>query len=89
MSEFIPIIAIIAVIILALGVLVAFIAIKRKKEGKYPEPDYRAFFIFGITILPVGIVFVAAVNPGFMGFIALGLIYMILGLSHRDKWKKS
>jgi len=34
------------VIMLALGVFVVLITIKRKKEGKYPEPDYRAFSSF-------------------------------------------
>jgi len=27
------------------------------------------------------------INPGFIGFMGLGIIYMIIGLSHRDKWK--
>ena len=48
MSELFPIVGIIAVIVLVLGVVVLFIAIKKKKEGKYVEPDYRAFFILGI-----------------------------------------
>lgn len=85
MAGFIPIIGIITVIILALGILVAVIALKRKKEGKYPEPDYRAFFIFGICLLPMGIVFITTVNHGFIGFTGLGAIYMIIGLAHRDK----
>jgi hypothetical protein len=66
---------------------VSFIVIKKKKEGKYVEPDYRAFFIFGICLLPMGTVFMTTVNPGFIGFFGLGIIYMIIGLSHRDKWK--
>jgi len=88
MSETIPIIGIITLIMIALGVLVVLITIKRKKEGKYPEPDYRAFFIIGICVLPMGVVFVTTLNPGFMGFIGLGAFFMILGLAHRDKWKK-
>jgi len=32
--------------------------------------------------------FSAAINPGFFGFIALGIIYMIIGLANRDKWFK-
>ena len=89
MSELFPIIVFITVIVLALGIIVLFIALKRKKEGKYPEPDYRAFFILGICLLPIGIVFISTVNPGFIGFTGLGLIYMIIGLAHRDKWKKT
>jgi len=89
MSELFPIVGIIAVIVLVLGVVVLFIAIKKKKEGKYVEPDYRVFFILGICFLPMGTIFMITVSPGFIGFTALGVIYIIIGLSHRDKWKKT
>lgn len=89
MSELFPIVGIIAVIVLVLGVVVLFIAIKKKKEGKYVEPDYRAFFILGICFLPMGTIFMITISPGFIGFTGLGIIYMIIGLSHRDKWKKT
>jgi hypothetical protein len=36
----------------------------------------------------MGVVFSTAVNPGFIGFIGLGLVYMIVGLANKDKWKK-
>jgi hypothetical protein len=29
------------------------------------------------------------INSGIMGFISLGVIYMIIGLVNRDIWKKS
>ena len=90
MSELFPIVGIIAVIALVLGIIVLFIAIKKKKEGKYPEPDYRAFFIFGACFLPVGIpLWIATNNPGLLGISGLGAIYKIIGLAHRDKWKKT
>ena len=89
MSELFPIVAITAVIVLVLGVVVLFIVIKKKKEGKYVEPDYRVFFILGICFLPIGIVFMITVSSGFIGFFGLGVIYIIIGLSHRDKWKKT
>jgi len=88
MSELFPIIGIITLIIIALGVIVLFIVIKKKKEGKYIEPDYRAFFVLGICLLPMGLILMIAITPGFLGFAGLGIIYMIIGLSHRDKWKK-
>ena len=88
MSETIPIIGIIILIMIALFVLVVLVTIKRRKEGKYPEPDYRAFFVLGICLLPAGVVFVTTLNPGFIGFIGLGAFFMILGLANRDKWKK-
>ena len=27
------------------------------------------------------------IQTGFMGFTGLGIIYMAIGLAHRDKWK--
>jgi len=36
-------------ILIALGVLVALIAWKKKNEGKFVEPNYHAFFVMGIA----------------------------------------
>src|SRR3989339_182439 len=51
-------------------------------EKQKQDPDYRAFFIMGITWIPVGIV----INN--YGISAMGLIFMITGLVNKDKWKK-
>jgi uncharacterized protein with PQ loop repeat len=90
MTELFLIVGIIAVIVLALGFIVLFISMKKKKEGKYEEPDYRAFFTLGICFLSIGIVFMITIrNPGFLGISGLGIIYMLIGLSHREKWKET
>jgi len=90
MSELFPIIVILTVIALALGIIVLVIALKKKKEGKYPEPDYRAFFILGTCLLPVGVpLWISTNNPGLLGISGLGAVYIIIGLAHRDKWKKT
>jgi len=67
-----------------LTVLLALIAIyiMKKKAGQKVEPDYRAFFILGISFLPIGI---ATDNPGLWG---MGAVFLILGLVNRDKWKE-
>ena len=85
-----PIILITIIIgFIIVGVLVALLLWKLRHEKKpKKEPDYRAFFIMGISFLPVGIIFTAAISPGFIGFTAIGLIYMTIGLANRDKWKK-
>ncbi len=91
-------VAVIALIILAIavvtGVIAALIVRKRKKEGK-PQVDYRTFFILGTIWVPFSIVlmvvsFILQI-PFYIGFplFALGLIYLILGLKNRDKWKKT
>ena len=70
------------------GVIVFFTLRKNKKEGITRKVDYRAFFIMGISFLPLGIIFTTAISPAFICFIALGGCYIAIGLANRDKWKK-
>jgi hypothetical protein len=89
MNEWILLTIILGAIAVIVGVFVLFMMMqKKKKDGTYKEPNYRAFFIMGICFLPMGIIFTSSVNPGFVGFIGLGIIYMAIGLANRDKWKK-
>ena len=67
--------------IVILIVLFAVIAINRNK-GEKIEPDYRVFFILGITWLPIGI---ATDN---LGLLEMGAIFMVVGLINRSKWKE-
>ena len=86
-------------LLLIVGILVTLLLVlvlrKRKREGKAGETDYKAFFIMGIAFLPTGfammIVYFFAELPFEIGlpFFALGLIYLIVGLVNRDKWKKT
>ena len=63
----------------------------KKGEGKgiIEKTSYQAFFTIGVSFLALGIILTSLVNPGFIGFIALGIIYMAIGLTNRDKLKKS
>ncbi len=89
MIELSGIVVILVVLGLLLGIITALIAWKRKKEGKYKETDHRAFFTMGISFLPLGIVMSITIgNPGMLGITAIGIVYMIMGLANRDKWKK-
>jgi len=86
-------------LILGIGILVTLLMIvflrKSKKEVKKGETDYRAFFVIGAAFLPTGIVMMLAYFLTELPFeiglplIALGLIYLIIGLVNRDKWKKT
>ena len=50
--------------------------------------DYKALFILGISFIGVGVVFLAAVNKAIgIAFIAMSIIYMIIGLKNKDKWE--
>ena len=70
-------------------VITIFVVNKRKKEGKMREPNYQVFFILGICWMPVGIVFMTAVNTAIgIAFMVLGMAYLAIGLANRDKWDK-
>lgn len=76
-SLVLPLVTIIAILIIFLLVIVIY-----RSKGQRMEPDYRVFFILGITWLPIGI---ATENPGLWG---LGIVFMALGLANRSKWKE-
>jgi len=76
-----PIIAIV-VGLLGLGLLIAVVAVKRTRKEALAT-DYRALFIMGICWLPVGLVLG---NPGLWG---MGLVFLIIGLANRGKWKEA
>jgi hypothetical protein len=84
----IPYVLLILGVILVLGILVAILAFKRKSKGELREPDYRVFFILGICFTGMGVVFMTTISTGFIGIMGLGIVYMIIGLANRDKWKK-
>ena len=86
-------------LLLLVGILVTLLLVlvlrKRKREGKAGETDYKAFFIMGLAFLPTGLammmVYFFTELPFEIGLplFALGLIYLIVGLVNRDKWKKA
>ena len=72
--------------IILIGVLVLMC---KKSKGKARETDYRALFTIGIVFAGAGVpLAISTRNPGMLGITALGVIYMIMGLQHRDEWKK-
>ena len=64
------------------------VAIWKRRKPEEKEIDYQAFFAMGISFVGLGVVLTATINAGFLSFVGLGIIYMITGLSKRDKWKK-
>lgn len=86
MSEWALISAAMAAILVVVGILVAFVAWRRRKEGRLAEPDYRAYFVMGIVFM---FVFLLSDIPFVIGMplIAMGLVYLTIGLANRDKWK--
>jgi hypothetical protein len=81
------VIGIIAISILLI-LITTVIVWKKQKEGDYEEPNYQTFFILGICFLPMGLIFIILIGPGFIAFTGLGLFYLIIGLANKSKWKK-
>ena len=87
-------VAVIALIILAIAVVTGIIAaltVRKKKKGGKPQVAYRTFFILGTIWVPFSIILMIASFilqiPFYIGFpiLALGLIYLIIGLANREK----
>jgi uncharacterized membrane protein len=68
-------------------VVLVFVKWNKRKTGEVKEINYQAFFSVGVVFLGAGIAMSVA-NPGLFGIAALGIVYMIIGLANRDKWKK-
>ena len=85
-------------LLLLLGIVVTLLLVavlrRRKRGGKAGETDFRGFFIMGIVFLPTGfammMVYFLVELPFEIGLplFALGLVYLLIGLANRDKWKK-
>ena len=86
----------VSLVTMVLAVVAVVIAVRRRQKGrgKRQGPDYNGFFIMGIVWFPLGllwtIAFVALNLPPIipMPFAAIGLVYLILGLTNRDKWNE-
>ena len=90
MDKYVSITLVLALVLAAIAFTIVLVALKNKKKKQLGEPDYRAFFILGITFFPVGISLAAALdNPGFIGMSAMGFIFLVIALANRDKWQKS
>ncbi|MBN1792065.1 hypothetical protein JW826_00035 [Candidatus Woesearchaeota archaeon] len=69
-------------IVLLLIILIAALILWKVKKKEH-EPDYYAFFIIGLCWLPIGI------PLDNYALSAMGFIFMVIGLVHKDKWRKN
>ena len=74
-------------LIVVLVVLVTFYFTKMKNDDIKRETDYRVFYFMGVAFTGLGVVLMVSSNMGFSGLLALGIVYIIIGLKNRDKWK--
>lgn len=89
MNLFPWILLILLVLSVIVGVITVFVVKRKRRQGKTDDPDYRALFVLGICFLPMGLVLsITTENPGFYGIAAMGLVFLIVGIAHKDEWKE-
>ncbi len=76
-GQYSPVFIILIIIVLLLGVTMMILARKQKRK-----PNYKTFFILGITWIPIGI----AIDNRM--FTIAGIVFMLVGLLNKSKWKK-
>ncbi len=64
------------------AIFVVFMTRSKQIQGTR-DPEYRTFFIMGAAFVPIGIA------TGNAGFWVMGLIFLILGLTNREKWSNN
>ncbi len=85
---------VIRAVIIVVGITLAIIIWKGKKEGRYQEYSLR-FFVIGITILILGVILLIVSFITDLSFfyslylIAAGAIAIIIGLVIRKMWEKN
>ena len=89
MNEWIFIsISIIAILVIIVIALVLIYQKKNKEETINRNIDYKVFFSLGFVWIPIGIVFMIAVNTVIgIAFMGIRISYIVIGLANRDKWK--
>ena len=80
-----------------LGMLLVWVAWRKKQEGKKQTLNYRSLFVLGATLLSLGVIyeavfFVSDVKVFLalgLAFMAMGLSYLAISLANRSKWTDS
>ena len=81
-------------VLIVVGIVVAIMVWKGKKEGRYQEYSFR-FFVIGITAFIMGVnllilSFITDLSFGYDLFLAAaGAIGIIIGLVIRNTWEKT
>lgn len=81
-------------VVLTLGLLWVLVNLKKKAGVSAKPPNHRAFFFMGVVMLAVGsaelliflrsdVSFVVA-----LPLLAIGLVFVVIGLANRGNWSK-
>ena len=85
---------VIRAVLIVIGVILAIIIWKGKREGRYQEYSFR-FFVIGITAFIMGVILlivssITDLSFGYDSFLtAAGAIGIIIGLVIRNIWEKN
>ena len=83
----------IAAVLVLIGVALVLVVWRGRRDGTPKEPNYRVFFAMGLVMLPAGVALMIAYSSSGTPFVvglpifAMGLVYLVIGLANRDKWK--
>lgn len=89
MNEWILISSLIIAVLVVVILIIMVVMFKKKKGDKTEEFNYKVFFFLGIIWIPIGSVFMIAVNLVMgIAFMGIGLSYIAIGLANKDKWMK-
>ncbi len=81
-------------VLIVVGIVLAIIIWKGRKEGRYQEYSLR-FFSIGITALILGVILLIVSSITDLSFfyslylVAVGVIGIIIGLVVRNRWEKN
>ena len=86
---------VIRAILIVVGIIMAIMVLKRKKEGIYQGQYYIGIFVIGITAFTMGVILLIVsfiTNLLFdygLFLIVAGVIALLIGLVARKIWKKN
>ena len=86
-------IGLLAILVIA-GIIVTLLAWNRKRKGITQETNYRVFFITGLVMFPVGLIgmIISFIRDYsfvlVMPIFTVGIVYLAVGWSKKETWKK-
>ena len=87
MFEWLTVSMVILVLVVLFAVIFLVKAIRMKKEGAPYKTNYRALFFMSLCYIGAGTaIAISTENPGLYGLAALGVVFMIAGITNLDKW---
>lgn len=80
--------------VLTLGLLWILVNLKKKAGASAPQPNHRVFFFVGVVMLIAGTVEMVIFLRSDISYVValpllvIGLVFTVIGLANRDKWKR-